>query len=455
MRTLSGLFQRPYYYPEEELLLKKSKKLLSILLSLALIFCILPATAFALDENETDIIWVATITNVTPTTITVSEKDGVQYRLGTTGTWTSENVFSGLYPNTEYEIFYRFGSTGAEKSVGVTTTLASESHSDQGLIDANAPYTKDYTGYVTSYSFNNDLTYHLYLKAEKYNGFTNLRLYVEHYRYSNNSSVGSWVAKVIPAASQTVVMDGVERYRFSIPGIAAKQIGDEFAITLYADKISDGKTYITPIYATSMKKTAYNILAGNDESKKTLVADFLKYCAAAQTYFGYNTNNPIDSGLSNYSSYLSPANPTFSRLNEIVNETPNAEWEISGFGLVLDSKITWKITYKPITGTPSSSLRLKATYSTSQGNEKTLSIAPVIDGNNITFSITQIAAGDFECPVTFAVYSGTNPVSDIRRSHLGNKMRTVATNADANTLALMKALINYSRSANKYFSQNN
>ena len=85
--------------------MKKSKKILSVLLTLMPVFCILPATAFALDDNETDIITVPLISRTTPTTISVSAVANVEYRLGTDGAWTTNTLFTGLYPNTTYTVY--------------------------------------------------------------------------------------------------------------------------------------------------------------------------------------------------------------------------------------------------------------------------------------------------------------------------------------------------------------
>ena len=444
----------------EEINLEMNKKLFSLILCLVLAISLLTVPAGASGGNETEIIPSASVTSVTPTTITVKEIGSVQYRIDG-GAWTTASVFSGLYPNTAYTIDALYTTTNSVRNLGTYTTKASESHTGETLIDSAAPNTLAYTEYSTAYSLNNDLTYHLYLKASKVSNYTNLRIYVEQFKYeNNNSSAGTWVGTVIPASSGTVFINNAERYDFAIPNLSAKMLGDALNITLYADRVSDGKTFITPLFETGLKQTAYNILSGNEATaKKRVAADLIKYCAAAQKYFGYNITNLVDSGLSAYSSYVS-ANGTLNRLHNVVTERADATVSISGYDLILDSRITWAISFDiNDAAINASALRLKATYTTSQGETKNLTLAPSSKtGATVVFSLSQIAAGDFSSPVNFTVYSGSTPVSSTYQSNIEHRAQNLANTdntSEKKLYNLMHAMMNYSRSANAFFSQGN
>lgn len=434
--------------------MKKVKNHLAVLLVLALVLCLMPATAFALDENETEIISVPCVTKVTPTTISVKAMDNVQYRLGSTGTWTSEAVFSGLYPSTTYAVYYRYG-TGEAVSLGNYNTPASQSRANNTLIDSDAPYTLPYTEYVASYSLNNDLTYNLYLNAGKYDGYTNLRLCIEHNCYANNSNTATLVKHIVPAAANTVQVSGKTRFAFALKGLSAKQLGDELFITLYADKVSDGKTYITPLYATNLSQVAYNILAsGDSDAKKRVAANLINYCGCAQTYFGYNTNHNVKDGLSAYSQYYSAGapDPAMASLHVVVNDYPNAPVEISKYELSLDSKISWRIRFTVGSGITASNLRLKLTYTSVLGNTVNLTVSPVVTDDGVYFPVNEIGACDFQTAVDFTVYNGTDAVSPTYRSSIEHRCRHYANLGDANLTNLVYAMVNYSRAAKTLFA---
>lgn len=450
MRTLSGLFQRPYYYPEEELLLKKSKKLLSILLSLALIFCILPATAFALDENETDIISVPHIERVTPTTIKASAKDGVQYRLGTNGTWTSDNVFSGLYPNTTYAVYYRYGTSGDGALVENVTTSASQSHVDSDFIDSAAPYQMDYKGFAVSLQLESDLTLRYYLKTSKVDdeGFSNIRIYTERQFYDKGSDSYVWKSKVIYPQSGTVQYNGAKRYLFLYSGLASCDMCDEVNVTLYAEK--NGKTYIAPIVSGSFAEYASTGFSNNNASMNQLLADLLNYGTASQTYFNYHTSKLASSYLGDFSSAATTTMPSLSPCNEITATVSNPLAEFTRYTLSLDNKVAMNIYVDLDPSVSASNVRLKVTYRSVFGNDVTNTYSLV---NNSYFSINKMSPVEFERPFTFTVYNGDTAISETVKYSFAHRCRSGINNSggDDNLKNLLIALMRYSQSATAYF----
>lgn len=418
-------------------------------MSLALILCILPATAFALDDNETDIINVPCVTRVTPTTITVKAIDGVQYRLGSNGTWTSDSVFSGLYPNTSYEVFYRIG-TGAATSLGNTITPASQNHADQSFIDTDAPYTMEYKGFAVSLQLESDLTLRYYLKTNKVDdeGFTNIRIYTERQFYDTGSNTYTWKSKVIYPQSGTYQYGGSSRYLFLYPGLASCDMCDTVNVTLYAEK--DGKTYIAPIVSGSFAEYAASGFSGSNASMNRLIADLLNYGAASQTYFDYHTSQLASSYLGSYSSYATSTMPTLNQCNNIVSTVSNPLATFTSYTLALDNKISMNIYVNLDSSLSPSNVRLKVNYTSIFGNAVNDTYS--LTGNNY-FSINKMSPVEFSQPFTFTVYNGNTPISESVQYSFEHRCRSGINNAGDNVTLknLLIALMKYSRSASAYF----
>jgi GH25 family lysozyme M1 (1,4-beta-N-acetylmuramidase) len=81
-------------------------------------------------------------------------------------------------------------------------------------------------------------------------------------------------------------------------GIAAKYMGDSRYYCAYA-KLSNGTYAYSPLYQYSPKRYATNMLANSSTSKgqKALCVAMLNYGAAAQTYFGYRTDDLMNACL--------------------------------------------------------------------------------------------------------------------------------------------------------------
>ena len=87
-------------------------------------------------------------------------------------------------------------------------------------------------------------------------------------------------------------------YLNTTAGIAAKEMGDSRSYCAYA-KLQDGSYVYSSLYAYSPKKYAYNMLGKDSTSaeQKALCVAMLNYGAAAQKYFGYNTDTLMNADL--------------------------------------------------------------------------------------------------------------------------------------------------------------
>lgn len=82
------------------------------------------------------------------------------------------------------------------------------------------------------------------------------------------------------------------------PGIPAKKLGDKLYFAVYA-KLSDGSYIYSKTYYYSPSAYAYSMLSKSDTTQemKNLIVAMLNYGAAAQAYFNYNLENPINASL--------------------------------------------------------------------------------------------------------------------------------------------------------------
>ncbi len=87
-------------------------------------------------------------------------------------------------------------------------------------------------------------------------------------------------------------------YNASYTGINAKEMGDNFSTTLYA-VAADGTVYHGATVVASIRDFLFSKVKDTSSSNelKTMAVDMLKYGAAAQTYFDYNTANLVTKGL--------------------------------------------------------------------------------------------------------------------------------------------------------------
>jgi hypothetical protein len=119
---------------------------------------------------------------------------------------------------------------------------------------------------------------------------------------SVSSYVDFWVVVEKDGAEPVTIakadMTGTSAFKASYTGIAAKEMGVNFTATLYA-KDASGNIF----YGPSVTKTIRNELVtrlkntSNPDKTRKLCADMLNYGAAAQVYFGYDTDNLVNADV--------------------------------------------------------------------------------------------------------------------------------------------------------------
>ena len=140
-------------------------------------------------------------------------------------------------------------------------------------------------------SFEDVIVMNVYYTAE------NLEDVVEMGLITYSSNVSEWnvynADGVIPGYSYD---NAKKMYVSSTKGIAGKNLGDTLYFAVYA-KLTDGTYTYTKLVSYSPKTYAYSQLSTGSADIKPLVVAMLEYGAAAQTFFGHNTNALVNNDL--------------------------------------------------------------------------------------------------------------------------------------------------------------
>jgi hypothetical protein len=122
---------------------------------------------------------------------------------------------------------------------------------------------------------------------------------VEHGMLVFNTLPGEISFQGADAVYNQPVYDSVkDRYMTTTTGIAAKEMGDTRYYVGYA-KLSDGSYVYSDAYDYSPRQYAMNMLdkPNTSDKQKALCVAMLNYGAAAQEYFGYNTDGLMNAEL--------------------------------------------------------------------------------------------------------------------------------------------------------------
>ncbi|WP_297031469.1 M64 family metallopeptidase [uncultured Eubacterium sp.] len=138
-------------------------------------------------------------------------------------------------------------------------------------------------------------------------------------------------------------------YVFSYKGINPQLMNDNVTAVLHAKNKSE--EYTSPEKIMSVREYAYTMLdrySGDEHSKlRTLLVDLLNYGAAAQIYAGYQTDNLVNSDLTdvqkNWASKDTTEFKNIRNLNYKTINNPSAEWKTCS--LVLKNSIMVKVKF--------------------------------------------------------------------------------------------------------------
>ena len=149
------------------------------------------------------------------------------------------------------------------------------------------------TGKSFSLSFEDEILVNFYYTVDNVTDVVEQGMLVFH-----ETPTAADIAKADEIYTGSAYNETTGYYLNTTAGIAAKEMGDSRSYCAYA-KLEGGSYVYSPLYEYSPKKYAYNMLGKDSTSanQKALCVAMLNYGAAAQEYFGYNTDSLMNADL--------------------------------------------------------------------------------------------------------------------------------------------------------------
>ena len=197
-------------------------------------------------------------------------------------------------------------------------------------------YVEDLVIKAKNVAFAADYSMVFAVSADNYNAYDNLYIVAKKAIIADDGTV-SYEETNLTEGVYTSANGGM--YTFKFEGFAAREIATEVQATVYATD-ADGNVYYGDSLEYSMRSYAESRLSkSTSDYEKTMLVDFLNYGAAAQVYFGYNTNDLANKNLTEEQQALATAERTLVDSKTGTDDTSNT-CAITNFNLIFKSKIT-------------------------------------------------------------------------------------------------------------------
>lgn len=221
--------------------------------------------------------------------VAVKTPDGTRYM--TDGTDEEETAAAVLYNNPENtgaDMLYVPGDT----EVTFTLTENADGSLTLSYVAAEKPVTQPTLKLrYPTVSFEDVIMMNVYFAASELEDVVDMGL------ITYSSEVSQWnvdnAEEVIPGYGYN---ESEQLYYATTNGISAKCLGDTIWFAVYAE-LSDGTYSYTKLVSYSPETYAYALLQTGAANIKPIVVAMLKYGAAAQAYFSYNTESLVDRNL--------------------------------------------------------------------------------------------------------------------------------------------------------------
>lgn len=242
----------------------------------------------------------------------------------------------------------------------------------------------------------------------------------------------------------------ISRYSVTFTGINASEMGDRFTATLYAVE-ADGTVNYGTSMASSIKDYLMGLLVDSTSSAtlKTLAVDMLNYGTAAQTYFNYNTANPVNADLT--AQQLALGTQVIPEAVDKSSSTTTGKRIITSVSLM--SKVVLSITC-PYAATTSSNLKFVIKDAKGKILEE---LAPTeINTNNCKATYDNVGAAQMRNLITIELYDNNVLVSRTVTWSIESyvaQMRASSTSAEL--INAVNAMLIYGDSAAAHFGPNN
>ena len=286
-------------------------------------------------------------------------------------------------------------------------------------------------------------------------GCTDISLTVERTRYDGNTAVDTEKKTLLPT---TVTIDGAVYYRFDYDAVGAAEMGDSLAATLHF--VLDGEACSREVDTYSLAQYAAERLgASASAAYRTLMADFLRYGAATQTYLGYRTDALVDADLGAAETALTdrayaPLAVTAAADGD-GGAYPAAITELSfGFG----DRVTLRVATDLDKGSDLSGVSLRIRYTERRGSVVTryVSGADFVcseTAGGYTACFDGLRASEFRTVLTLTLMQDGAPISATVQYSLDDYAAScIADGRDGALVNLIEKTLLYADSAKSYFA---
>ena len=240
-------------------------------------------------------------------------------------------------------------------------------------------------------------------------------------------------------------------YVFSYKGINPQLMNDNVTAVLHA-KNKSGE-YTSPEKIMSVKEYAYTMLdrySGDEHSKlRTLLVDLLNYGAAAQIYAGYQTDNLVNSDLTDVQKdWASKDTTEFKNIRNLNYKTisnPTAEWKTCS--LVLKNSIMVKVKFS------AKDVENKTVEIVLKNTKFTYTKDDFVNNGDGTYYVycNELFANELSDDLLFTIYENGKPCSNTMLFSVESYARLVRDNYKDKPLDKMTtAMMLYGNSAKAY-----
>ena len=240
-------------------------------------------------------------------------------------------------------------------------------------------------------------------------------------------------------------------YVFSYKGINPQLMNDNVTAVLHAKNKSE--EYTSPEKIMSVREYAYTMLdrySGDEHSKlRTLLVDLLNYGAAAQIYAGYQTDNLVNSDLTdvqkNWASKDTTEFKNIRNLNYKTISNPSAEWKTCS--LVLKNSIMVKVKFS------AKDVENKTVEIVLKNTKFTYTKDDFVNNGDGTYYVycNELFANELSDDLLFTIYENGKPCSNTMLFSVESYARLVRDNYKDKPLDKMTtAMMLYGNSAKAY-----
>lgn len=304
-------------------------------------------------------------------------------------------------------------------------------------------------------SFGNDLSMLYAIPVESLRDCSDIRLKVVKDYILQDGTTEAREKLLTPVE---YAIDGTLYYRFDYKEVSAKEIGDTLTASLEFTK--GEREYNGKVDEYSLKQYAEERLAASaNESFKRLLVDLLNYGAAAQSYFEYKTDKPVNADLTEEQKALSLGK--YNGITKVVSDEDMGvyEAEITRKNIKFGNRIELLVATSFGIDSNLNGVKLKVVYITASGEEgvETIDGADFVyrtDVNSYTAYFNGLKASELRSVLFLTLVRGDEAISATVKYSLDTyAANRLEASTDENYKELLKKTLIYSDSAKNYFEE--